>query len=89
MHLGLVLETNDPERVWNPFRLANTALDVDYRVEVFLFGDGVEEPDSEHEKITLHGVMRKYTRTEANSLPVGRVLTPATSNRTFFDLVRR
>jgi len=30
MHLGIVLETNDPERVWNAFRLANTALESDH-----------------------------------------------------------
>ncbi len=61
MQLGFILETNDPERVWNAFRLANTALDVDHTVEVFLLGDGVEAPDLEHEKFNPHGVMRKYT----------------------------
>lgn len=35
MNPGLVLETNDPERVWNSFRLATTALDADHTVEVF------------------------------------------------------
>ena len=61
MQLGIILETNDPERVWNAFRLANTALDADHTVEVFLLGDGVEAPDLEHEKFNPHGVMRKYT----------------------------
>lgn len=60
MHLGIVLETNDPERVWNAFRLANTALEADHTVEVFLLGDGVEAPDLKHEKFNPHGVMRKY-----------------------------
>lgn len=62
MHLGLILETNDPERVWNAFRLANTALDADHTVETFLLGDGVEAPDLEHEKFNPHGVMLKYTQ---------------------------
>jgi len=62
MELGIILETNDPERVWNAFRLANTALDADRAVEVFLLGDGVEAPDLEHEKFNPHGVMRKYAR---------------------------
>jgi len=60
MHLGIVLETNDAEKVWNAFRLANTALDAGHTVEVFLLGDGVEAPDLEHEKFNPHGVMRKY-----------------------------
>ena len=62
MDLGIILETNDPERVWNAFRLANTALDADHGVEVFLLGDGVDAPDLEHEKFNPHGVMRKYAQ---------------------------
>lgn len=60
MQLGIILETNDPERVWNGFRLANTALDEDHEVETFLLGDGVEALDLEHEKFNPHGVMVKY-----------------------------
>jgi len=60
MDLGLIVETNDPERVWNAFRLANTALDADHSVETFLLGDGVEAPDLDHEKFNPHGVMQKF-----------------------------
>lgn len=60
MDLGIILETNDPERVWNAFRLANTALDAENTVKVFLLGDGVEAPDLDHPKFNPHGVMRKY-----------------------------
>lgn len=62
MQLSLVVETNDPERVWNAFRLANTALDDGHDVETFLLGDGVEAPDLEHEKFNPHGVMLKYAQ---------------------------
>lgn len=62
MDLGIILETNDPERVWNAFRLANTALDADDSVEVFLLGDGVEAPDLEPETYNPHGVLRKYVQ---------------------------
>lgn len=61
MLLGLILETNNPEKVWNAFRLANTALEAGHSVETFLLGDGVEAPDLEHEKFNPHGVMLKYT----------------------------
>ena len=61
MDIGIILETNDPEKVWNGFRLANTALDAGHEVETFLLGDGVEAPDLEHEKVNPHGVMVKYT----------------------------
>jgi len=62
MDLGIILETNDPERVWNAFRLANKALDADHTVETFLLGDGVEAPGLEHEKFNPHGVILKYAK---------------------------
>ena len=67
MRLGLVVETNDPEKVWNGFRLANTALDAGHTVEVFLLGDGVEAPDLSHEAFNPRGVVRKY-RNEGGAL---------------------
>ncbi|MDX1748546.1 MAG: DsrE family protein, partial [Halobacteriales archaeon] len=60
MQLGIILETNDAERVWNAFRLALTALEADHTVETFLLGDGVEAPDIETEAFNPHGLMRKY-----------------------------
>lgn len=62
MQLGIILETNDPEKVWNAFRLANTALDAGHAVETFLLGDGVEAPVLEHAKFNPHGVMLKYAQ---------------------------
>lgn len=61
MQSNLIIETNDPEIVWNAFRLANKALDAGHDVETFLLGDGVDAPDLEHEKFNPHGIMLKYT----------------------------
>jgi len=74
MHLGIVLETNDAEKVWNAFRLANAALDADHTVETFLLGDGVDAPDLEHEKFNPHGVMLKYARDGGALLACGTCL---------------
>lgn len=60
MKLGLIIESNGPERVWNGFRLANTALEEGHTVHAFLLGDGVEAPDGKTEKFNPHGVMRKF-----------------------------
>lgn len=60
MRLGLVVETNDPERLWNGFRLANTALDAGHAVETFLLGDGVEAPDVQTDAYNPPGLLRKY-----------------------------
>jgi sulfur relay (sulfurtransferase) complex TusBCD TusD component (DsrE family) len=62
MQLAVGLETNDPERIWNAFRLANKTLDAGHTVETFLINDGVEALDAEHEKCNPHGVLLKYTQ---------------------------
>lgn len=60
MLLGLIIESKDAERVWNGFRLANTALEEGHTVRAFLLGDAVEAPDIHTEKFNPHGVMRKF-----------------------------
>jgi len=42
MKLGVVVYSNDPESVWNAFRLGNFALHGGDEVQVFLLGKGVE-----------------------------------------------
>lgn len=74
MQFGLIVETNDPERIWNGFRLANTALGAGHTVEVFLLGDGVESPDLEHEKFNPRGVMRKFLNEGGNLSACGTCL---------------
>jgi len=54
MRLGVVIYSNDPETVWNAFRLANLALGQGNDVKVFLLSKGVEcmEIDTETFKVT-------------------------------------
>jgi uncharacterized protein involved in oxidation of intracellular sulfur len=42
MKYAIIIYSNEPETVWNAFRLANTMLGYDNRVSVFLLGKGVE-----------------------------------------------
>ncbi len=42
MKLGIVIHSNDPETVWNAFRLGNYALKEGDAVSVFLMAKGVE-----------------------------------------------
>lgn len=42
MNIAVIISSNDPETVWNAFRLANTSLAYDNQVTVFLLGKGVE-----------------------------------------------
>lgn len=71
MQINLIIETNDPERIWNGFRLANTALDEGHEVEAFLLGDGVEASDVETEKFNPRGVIRKFLNEGGELLACG------------------
>lgn len=42
MKLGFIIYSDDPETVWNAFRIANFALQQGDTVRVFLIGRGVE-----------------------------------------------
>src|SRR3989338_6259413 len=51
MKFGIILQSNQPEHVWNALRLAITARKVEHEVRIFLLSEGVELeriPDSEH-----------------------------------------
>jgi len=55
MKLGIVLQSNKQEHVWNAFRLGITALNAGNKVEVFLMSEGSELdtiPDSEEYDIS-------------------------------------
>ncbi|OGD57035.1 sulfur reduction protein DsrE [Candidatus Beckwithbacteria bacterium RIFCSPLOWO2_02_FULL_47_23] len=40
--MGIIIYSNDPETVWNAFRLGNFALKENDEVKIFLLGKGVE-----------------------------------------------
>ena len=42
MKIGIILNSNDPETIWNAFRLGNTSLLNGHQVKIFLLGKGVE-----------------------------------------------
>ena len=45
MRLGIILQSNKPEHVWNTFRLAITAQKAGNETEVFLMSEGSELED--------------------------------------------
>ena len=42
MKLGIILQSNKPEHVWNTFRIGITALKASHQVEIFLMSEGSE-----------------------------------------------
>lgn len=58
MKLGIVIYSNDPETVWNAFRLGTFSLKQGDAVSVFLLGKGVESESLGTEKFDVMGQMR-------------------------------
>jgi uncharacterized protein involved in oxidation of intracellular sulfur len=56
MKLGIILQSNKPEHIWNTFRLGITALKASHQVEIFLMNEGSELdtiPDSKDFDISV------------------------------------
>ncbi|HCM68809.1 MAG: DsrE family protein [Parcubacteria group bacterium GW2011_GWA2_47_7] len=67
MKLGIILQSNNPEHVWNAFRLGITALKAGNQVEVFLMSEGSELDtiaDTEHFDISVKVVEFKELKGE-------------------------
>ena len=45
MKLGIILQSNNPEHIWNTLRLGIASLRTEHSVQVFLFSEGVEIED--------------------------------------------
>lgn len=45
MKLGIILQSNNPEHIWNTLRLAIGSLKAGHSVQIFLFSEGVEIED--------------------------------------------
>lgn len=45
MKLGIILQSNNTEHIWNTLRLAIASLKVGHSVQIFLFNEGVEMDD--------------------------------------------
>lgn len=62
MQIGIILQTDVPEKAWNTFRLGITALEAGHSVDVFLLSVGVEAPEIDHEEFNPHGLMVKFSK---------------------------
>lgn len=50
MKIGVIIETNEPEKAWNGVRFCNIALKQGHEVKLFLMSAGVEIESIVHEK---------------------------------------
>jgi len=61
MKIGLVIYSNDPETVWNAFRLGNFALKQGDAVRAFLLAKGVECESLDTEQFKVTEQMQSFT----------------------------
>jgi len=58
--LGIIIYSNDPESVWNAFRLGNYAIKEGDQVKAFLSGKGVESESIDTEAFNVTEQMRAF-----------------------------
>lgn len=61
MKLGIIISQDEPETVWNAYRLANFALQQKDTVKIFLLGKGVES-EKQHEKFSVKEQVDKFIK---------------------------
>jgi uncharacterized protein involved in oxidation of intracellular sulfur len=73
--MGIVLQTNDPETVWNAFRFAITSKDAGHSTRIFLLGKGVElEKIPASEKFDVPRVVKAFLKREGEIYACGTCL---------------
>ncbi|MBM2825822.1 MAG: DsrE family protein [Dehalococcoidales bacterium] len=75
MKLGIILNTNAPETVWNALRLGNEALAAGNEVGIFLLGSGVEIENIKDKTFDVAGVLARFLQKGGSLLACGTCLT--------------
>ena|SRR3989338_5766169 len=75
MKLGIILNSDEPETVWNAFRFGNEALNKKHNAKIFLLGKGVEIEDVKDDKFPLiQGAIKKFIKNNGTVLACGTCL---------------
>ena len=74
MKLGITVNTNHPETVWNALRLSNEALSTENKVSMFLLGSGVEIVSVKDETFNVAEALGKFLNSDGNLLACGTCL---------------
>ena len=71
MKIGVILETNEPEKAWNGLRFCNTALKRGHDVRLFLMSAGVEADSIVHETFHVQAQLRAFAASGGTILACG------------------
>ncbi len=80
LKIGIVLTSNDPETVFNVFRLANFSADNGDSVSIFLLGKGVELDQIKDAKFDVQGNARAFLAKGGKIMACGTCLKLRNSN---------
>lgn len=72
--IGIVISSNDPETIWNAFRLANYSIEQGDTVSVFLLGKGVESSTISNKDFDINGIMETFSNNKGKILACGTCL---------------
>lgn len=74
MKLAIVIYSNDPETVWNAFRLGNFSLEKKDNVKVFLLAKGVECESLDTDEYKITEQMKSFVNNGGEILACGTCL---------------
>ncbi|MGD8785148.1 MAG: DsrE family protein [Thioalkalispiraceae bacterium] len=74
MKLGMIIYSNDPETVWNAFRLGGFATKQSDEIKVFLLAKGVECETLDTDKFNVTGEMKTFVQAGGEILACGTCL---------------
>jgi uncharacterized protein involved in oxidation of intracellular sulfur len=80
MKLGIVIYSNDPETVWNAFRLGVFSLKQKDNVKVFFLAKGVEAESLDNDKFKVSQQMQEFVDNGGKILACGTCLKIRNSN---------
>ncbi len=71
MKIGVILNSNEPETVWNTFRFGVEALEKKHLVKIFLLGKGVECENLKNKKFNTQKMIKAFKRKNGLILACG------------------
>ena len=71
MRIGIIIETNEPEKAWNGVRFGNTTLKQGHEVKIFLMSAGVEIENIVHEKCNAKKQIDEFVQNKGMVLACG------------------
>ena len=71
MKIGIIVETNEPEKAWNGIRFANTAINEGHEVKLFLISAGVEVESITDAKFNAYQQLRVFADNKGPTLGCG------------------